>query len=436
MNRYWPGNLKLNPSTFWLTVLPLAVLLLLCSNLPTAQAEMLQLSGKTMGTTYHISLDVSEPAVRESADETQLSRQIEDRLAEINSRMSTYDPQSELSRFNLHDGTDWFVVSGETALVVQRAIELHAASDGAFDVTVMPLVNLWGFGPQRTDSQHPPDEAEIRKAMENVGSQHLSVRMDPPALKKSKSGLQVDLSAIAKGYAVDAISRLLSEQDLRRHMVEIGGEVRVGMRKSDGSLWRIGIEAPQIGNRELSEIVELENIALASSGNYRNFIERDGKRFGHTINPRTGHPAEVDILAASILAEDCMTADAVATTCMVLGIERAKEFTKQQQCRALLFHEDDQHQLTQVSIEFPLAQTGGQAAPSKSSFWPLFVAALVVFLGVLVLMSLGVMISGRRIKGSCGAIASGHSDITSPCDLCSKPIKDCPEKAASEKAAP
>ena len=251
-----------------------------------------------------------------------LQREIDGRLEAINRQMSTYLPDSELSRFNWYQGLDWFAVSPELVRVVSAGLEVSRSSQGAFDVTVGPLVNLWGFGPTGRTDAVPTDEA-IAQCRARVGYDRLEVRDDPPALRKRRADLYVDLSAIAKGFAVDEVARLLEQRGVHNHMVEIGGEVRTRGRKPGGSLWRIGIERPVAAAREIECVVELDDRALATSGDYRNFFEQQGRRYSHEIDPRTGRPVEHELVSVSVLADDCLTADAWATALMVLGPEAA-----------------------------------------------------------------------------------------------------------------
>ncbi len=236
--------------------------------------------------------------------------------------MSTYIATSELSRFNDQQSTDWFAVSSETAAVVALALEINAQTDGAFDVTVGPLVDLWGFGPQRRPAQLPT-EADIARTLEFVGSDKLEARLAPPALRKLAGGLRVDLSAIAKGHGVDRVAGVLEGLGIDAYFVEIGGEVRTQGRRLDGEAWRVGIEKPAEGERAVQNAVGLYDQALATSGNYRNFYEQDGKRINHFIDPKTGFPVENDLVSVSVIADNCALADALATGLMASGYDKS-----------------------------------------------------------------------------------------------------------------
>lgn len=278
--------------------------------IPTAQ----MINGRTMGTTYVVKY---MPPVNSPSAEA-VGKQIDDELQSVNSQMSTYIASSEISKFNVSRSTDWFDVSKQTAEVVQQAIRIAAATDGAFDVTVGPLVDLWGFGPSRARRQIP-DEDQISEALLRCGIDKLEVRLSPPAVKKSIPDLRVDLSGIAKGHGVDRVADRLQSLGITSYFIEIGGEIRAAGAKSPGSPWRAGIEKPSEGNRELLTAVDVIDCALATSGNYRNFYEEDGKKFWHTINPESGLPTQEPVLQASVISDSCSEADAIATALMVLG---------------------------------------------------------------------------------------------------------------------
>jgi FAD:protein FMN transferase len=289
------------------------------------------LTGFTMGTVYTVKLAELPPTV--ALD--RLHVEVDQRLQQINARMSTYLDDSELSRFNRHQDDRWFEVSDETAAVVDAALEISRLTDGAFDVTVGPLVNLWNFGPNPLPGQIPT-AAEIERERERVGYQFLEVRQTPPALRKTRPGIYVDLSAIAKGYAVDAVSELLIQHGVLGFMVEIGGEVRTRGNKLDGRPWRIGIEKPIVSTRSVQRVVQLNGQSLATSGDYRNFFEIDGRRYGHAIDPHTGYPVQHHLTSVSVITDTCMMADAWATALLVAGPEAAWQLAGKHSIEVLL----------------------------------------------------------------------------------------------------
>ncbi len=314
----------------------LMLFLLLCSllpacNRPTRLPMMQAIQGRTMGTTYSIKLFPNDA----SAGLVEASEAIEQELELVNSQMSTYLTTSELSRFNTQESDDWFPVSRETAEVVALSLQLSELTDGAFDVTVGPLVNLWGFGP--TAGQSPiPSDAVIAETLHAVGADKLSVQFEPPALRKSHPRLQVDLSAIAKGHGVDRVAKVLDDLKFAAYFVEIGGEVRTKGHKLDGTMWQVGIERPTVDQQSVERALSLSDLALATSGNYRNFHEVDGRRYSHTINPKTGQPVQDLIASASVIADNCALADGIATGMMSAGYDVGMELAERNGWSVLL----------------------------------------------------------------------------------------------------
>ncbi|MFM7056577.1 MAG: FAD:protein FMN transferase [Planctomycetota bacterium] len=274
-----------------------------------AAEEPLKISGKTMGSYYAITID--EPG---GADAVRLQRDIEQLLSDLNRQMSTWDDSSQISQFNRLRSTDWFPVGRELADVTTEALRLHQLTDGALDITLAPLIEAWGFG--RSRRPRVPPDAEISKALADMGPQHLEVRQDPPAIRKQRPALQISVNALAPGYAADCISRLLNARGLKSHVVDVGGENLAGAAKRSGDPWRIGVESPLGG---LQRVLPLTHMAAATSGDYRNFREINGRRYSHVLNPRTGHPVEDPPAAVCVLHPSCMTADGLCTALMVLG---------------------------------------------------------------------------------------------------------------------
>jgi len=284
---------------------------------PEPAAVELHMSGRTMGTTYNVKyrLTHNTPIVKD------LQIEVDALLAEINHTMSTYDPESELSRFNRLRTTDWVPASASILAVLKTALEVGAQSDGAFDITVGPLVNLWGFGPE----VHPdriPLESDIDAARARSGLDKITLSETQPAIRKHRPDVLLDLSGIAKGYGVDRVAELMTAHGIDHYMVEIGGEIRVRGVKERDTPWRIAIEKPLSGERSVQTMLALSDIALATSGNYRNFFEIAGRRYSHTIDPTTGWPIDNHLVSVTVLAETSMRADAWATAFQVLGPER------------------------------------------------------------------------------------------------------------------
>lgn len=319
----------------------LAVLALAgCGTDAVVPRALVEFSGPTMGTSWQVKL----PHVPHGTSKDELQAGIEQLLERVNDQMSTYRADSELSRFNQHDGTGWFEVSSDTARVVLAAQRISDASGGAFDVTVGPLVNLWDFGPEPRDARVPRDD-ELAAARERVGYRMLEVRDEPPALRKSRPDLYVDLSAIAKGFGVDRVGEHLESVGCDSYYVEIGGEVRTRGTKPAGTPWRIGIEAPattRFSSQAAHRVLELRDRSVATSGDYRNYWEQDGRRFSHTIDPRTGRPVEHPLASVTVVADDCMTADGWATALMVLGPDDAYNLAVEEDLAALLIVREEQ----------------------------------------------------------------------------------------------
>ena len=274
------------------------------------------IGGPIMGTTYSVRV-VSLPA---TADLDTLASDVHATLVDIESRMSTYRPDSELSRFNRYEGTEWFAITAETLAVVSAALQVSALTGGAFDITVGPLVNLWGFGADG-DREAPPTPEEIERERRRTGFDRLELRSAPPAIRKTRPDVYVDLSAIAKGYAVDQVAELLEAQGIDNYLVEVGGEVRGRGHNRLGERWRIAIERPSIGHRSVQRVLHITDRAIATSGGYRNFFEYRGRRYSHFIDPRTGAPVVHDLASVTVIGESAMMADAWATAFTVLGPE-------------------------------------------------------------------------------------------------------------------
>ncbi len=293
-------------------------------------------AGLALGTSFSVKIS----RMPEGIDPAWLKDQIDLKIDEIDRSMSTYRQDSELSSFNHSRITEWQPVSEALAKLVLEALEISHWSGGAFDVTVGPLVNLWGFGPDPKSQQTPPD-AMIAAARERVGYDKLAVRLQPPALAKRIPDLYVDLSAIAKGYAVDNVALHLEGLGIHDYMVEIGGELCLKGLSPRGGPWRIAIERPVAKVREVEKILALTNISVATSGDYRNYFEIEGRRFSHTIDPRTGRPITHRLASVTVLSHTTRHADALATALMVLGPEVGFARAEKENIKALFIVKND-----------------------------------------------------------------------------------------------
>ena len=287
-----------------------------------------RLEGGTMGTYYRVT--VFCPGVS-AAD---LKHRLEAELTAVNDQMSTYQADSELMRFNAAPPGDWVEVSSDLLSVLTAAREISVRSAGAFDVTVSELVNLWGFGPHGRISSRPSAE-RIAAAMARVGYEHLE--LDPSAQRiRRLTPLTVDLSAIAKGHAVDRLAEVMLAGGCEHFLADIGGEVRAHGLNPSGGAWRVGVEVPdpeRIGS--IQRVLALDSVAVATSGDYRNFLDLNGERYSHTIDPRSGHPVQHDLASVTVVHASTMQADGLATALNVLGLEEGFALAEAEELAAL-----------------------------------------------------------------------------------------------------
>ena len=319
-----------HPGTAALAALLVVTLHLSACSQQSQPGELIRLTGDTMGTTYTVKVKTLPSGM----DLSTLQAGVAGILERINGRMSTYKKDSELSSFNNRATTEWVGVSAETALVVHEALRISRLTGGAFDITVGPLVNLWGFGPSRRKDA-PPSDNTIQKTLASVGYAQIHVRESPPGIRKDQPHLEIDLSAIAKGYAVDQVAEYLESQTLSDYLVEIGGEIRAKGEKAAGTPWKVAIERPVPEERAVLRLLHLGGKAMATSGDYRNFFEQEGQLFSHTINPRTGKPVTHTLASVTVLSNSCMEADALATGLMVLGPEAGFSLAQREKFPAL-----------------------------------------------------------------------------------------------------
>lgn len=292
-----------------------------------AATGLIDIPGFTMGTTYRVKVVKSsqwKPTDTDQITKT-LSAGIADRLNTVNQQMSMWRKDSEISRFNRYRETGWFEISTDTARVIAEALETSKKSYGAFDITVGPLVNLWGFGPKK-EKREIPGEAQIKEAMAKTGHQKLAVRLFPPSVKKEDPEIYCDLSAIAKGFGVDKVAEYLETQGFTDYLVEIGGEVHARGMSPKGTLWRVAIASPSPDSSSgYQKVIFLQDASMATSGDYHNYFEKDGVRYSHTIDPSTGRPISHKLASVTVVHAYCTTADAMATAIDVLGPEKGYE---------------------------------------------------------------------------------------------------------------
>lgn len=315
----------------FLLFLIVATVWILCGR---GTATLRTAEGQIFGTTYHIKYE--SPVALDSAIKAELLR--------VDASMSVFNPQSTISKINsgVSSKADFMLYD-----VLQKARQVSENTGGAFDVTVMPLVNAWGFGFKQGKF---PTDAQVDSLRGIVGFHHISLTSDSLVVRDDVR-VMIDCGAIAKGYGVDRVAKLLRDHGVINYMVEIGGEVITKGRNPEGNHpWQIGISRP-VANADasaqpLQTVLSLENAALATSGNYRNFYVHNGKKYAHTIDPRTGRPVQHSLLSATVIAPDCATADAYATSFMVLGLDGAKTvLAKHKELKAYLIYADEKGQL-------------------------------------------------------------------------------------------
>lgn len=323
----------------------ITILLFGCFPSNDLNKQQVLLQGKTMGTTYNIKVIVEGETINTQA----LHANIDKLLVQVNQEMSTYIPTSELSVFNHNNSTEPVEVSIGLQRVIAEAIRLGEISEGKLDVTVGPLVNLWGFGPEYKPEVIPSDEL-LASTRAKIGLANLS--LNGKMISKAIPELYVDLSTIAKGYGVDVVAELIEQTGITNYLVEIGGEMRVKGFKHTGELWHVAIEKPVTEERSMHQMIVPGDNAVATSGDYRNFYEVDGQRFSHIIDPDTGMPIKHKLVSVTVIHPSSMTADGLSTAMMVMGDEKALEFAKKYDLAAYLISKTDNGFVEQSTVKF------------------------------------------------------------------------------------
>jgi len=307
------------------------------------------LQGRTMGTTYNVKV----VATIEQVEALQLQQKIDEVLKQVNQEMSTYIPDSEISRFNKSQSTESIEISAGFTRVLQESIRLGELSGGKLDITVGPLVNLWGFGPEQRPEKVPSDDL-LANARARVGLQ--SLHLAGNQLSKDIPNLYIDLSTTAKGYGVDVVAELIEANGIANYLVEIGGEMRLKGFKHTGELWAIAIEKPIFDptgeQRAVHQVIIPKDNAVATSGDYRIYFEADGQRFSHIIDPATGKPITHNLVSVTVIAASSMTADGLSTTLMVMGAEQGMEFAVENDLAALFISKTENGFHEQFTVKF------------------------------------------------------------------------------------
>jgi len=291
-------------------------------------------SGETMNTYYRI-------LIRSSNENTLLHNEIKNELQMINNELSVFENSSDISLFNKNDNTGWIDVPDSLAVVLKEAYRVYLQTNGYFDPSVGKLVDIWGFG--RNKNIRIPNDDEIKTTQKDVGLKQISFSNDFRRARKKNPNIQLNLSAIAKGYAVDRLSSLLEKYGYKNFIVEIGGEVRAkGNRSKTEQGWNVGVARPENNKVDVYEyVVKLKNMSAATSGDYRNYFYIDDKRYSHTIDPKTGYPTDHKLASVTVFDEDCMRADALATGIMSMGEKRGLEFANSQNLSVIMFVRKD-----------------------------------------------------------------------------------------------
>jgi len=313
--------------------------------------EIIKISGGKMGTSYHVTIVADQPAP------TDLAKQIEQTLDRVDQSMSTYKADSEISQFNQLDVGEFLVISDDFDQVLRIARDVWQESGGVFDPTVGPLVDIWGFGPAFTGDVVPSDSA-IQTILAGIGFDAVirTVNNQQVALSKSRP-IHLDLSAVAKGYSVDLVADLLEMNALPDYLVEVGGETRVSGLNPEGQPWRLAIESPSPAE-SVAQVLNLQAGAVATSGDYRNYFERDGVRYSHTIDPRSGRPTTHSVASVTVVADTCAEADAWATALMVMGQEQAVVLANELEIAVYIIARKDKGYVASFSETFsPLLST-------------------------------------------------------------------------------
>ena len=315
---------------------------------PVAERPMVEIHGRTMGTFYGVKVVGDFPGGQQA-----LQTQVDTLLKHYNDEISTYDQNSSLSKFNQQQTTAPFPVSQEMADIVISALRVGQCTQGVLDVTVGPLVNLWGFGPDKRPIKTPTDE-QIAAARQRVGIQHLHVDVsaDHAALRKDVPNIYVDLSTIGEGFGADKVAEFLESRGVHNYLVEIAGASRSRGVNAKGEQWKLAIQKPTDELDDVQAIVKPDGRAISTSGSYRNYYELNGQRYSHIIDPATGKPITHRLVSATVITPTALEADGLDTALMVMGPEKAMAFAKQQHLAVYLVIKTDKGFKAQYSESF------------------------------------------------------------------------------------
>ncbi|WP_301099262.1 FAD:protein FMN transferase [Otariodibacter sp.] len=318
--------------------------------------EQITLEGKTMGTTYHIKY-IDDGKIKDLPSPEKIQEELNTLLVDVNDQMSTYQKDSVISQFNSSkDINKPFPISKDFAKVIEEGIKLNKVTEGALDITIGRLVNLWGFGPDKRLNKEPTAE-QIAEYAKSVGIDNIEISKDTnnqAFLIKKEPYVYIDLSSIAKGFGVDKLSEYFEQLNVANYLVEIGGEIRGKGKNLSGEYWRISIEKPEFAQGTTSQIiVPLHNLGMATSGNYRNYFEdENGNRLSHIIDPKILRPISHNLASVTVFADNTMKADGLATGLFVLGPQKALEIAEKEKLAIFLIIKTEQGYKTEMSSKF------------------------------------------------------------------------------------
>lgn len=324
----------------------LSIFLLFIVSCSDNSISLQSFEGKTMGTTYSVKFLSDEKKINLN----NIQKAVDSALVEVNNQMSTYQKDSEISLFNELKDTSEFNISDAFLMNIEEALKICRQTEGAYDISVGPLVNIWGFGPQREPGEIP-SEFEIIEAKNKVGYNYIEVSHSNKSIRKLIPDLYIDLSSIAKGYGVDVSGKILEEMGIFNYLIEIGGEVRARGLNHEGKFWKVGISTPD-GSFSIQKVLEMNNISVATSGDYRNYFKKNGKQFSHLIDPRTGYPIQHSLTSVSIIEKECYLADGYATAISILGPEEGLKFANKNNIAAYMIKRENEMFVEVISDKF------------------------------------------------------------------------------------
>jgi thiamine biosynthesis lipoprotein len=328
----------------------LSLTLLSCTNKHSPQG--VELSGYAQGTTYHIKL-AHDPGTTQLE---QIRLQVTAELDQIDSQMSNYRQDSEISRLNEQETTQWLSVSPEIMELLTIAQIVYQRSEGCYDLTIKPLFDLWGFADH--DNRVPSDQ-EIAELLPQIGMSLLEIDQAGQRIRKEHPKIKIDLSSIAQGYSVGRVTQRLEQLGVTEYLVEIGGEMFVKGRKANGDNWRIGVETPIAGERGLHKVIQIyepQGTAVMTAGTYRNYFVDHGQQYSHILSPQTGKPVNHQLRSVTVVHNDPTWADAWDTALLCVGEAKARQIAEEEHLKVLLIYEHDKKLQEYASKAFAAAQ--------------------------------------------------------------------------------